>query len=272
VLKAFLDESYDKEIFVVAGFLSYEDDWKRLEKKWKATLRENRIQRFHAADCSSGFGEFRDWPQKRRTGLMKRLLRFILEQELYAIFSGVRQPAFRAEFDEVKRDDEAYLMCLQHCIEIVGERTVLLPPSDKVQIIADSCRHAAKGEEVFEFMKNRRDWQHGARLHSITFSGWKNFVPLQCADLMAYEAFKMLRRTYVEPDRPERKSFTTLSSRPIFGGHFDLTALQTLKTAISSDTARNDGKGQSSSVGTPEKATDTKTSTSTSSIIESESP
>lgn len=107
MLIAFLDESYDKRIFTVGGFLSYEDVWRNIERKWKKTLRENRLERFHAADCNSGFGEFRDWPSKRRTGLIKRLLHIIDEQEhIYSIYSGVVQPAFRDEFD-IKADDDA---------------------------------------------------------------------------------------------------------------------------------------------------------------------
>ncbi|MBZ5533025.1 MAG: DUF3800 domain-containing protein [Acidobacteriia bacterium] len=237
VLTAFLDESYDKEIFVVAGFFSYEDDWRRLEKRWKATLRENRIKRFHAADCNSGFGEFSGWTAKRRTGLMKRLLRFIVEQEMYGIYSGVVQPAFRAEF-RIRTDDEAYPLCLQHCLEIIGEKTVRLPATEKVKIIVDSSRFASKGADVFHFMKTKRGWQHGTRLHSITFSSWREFIPLQCADLMAYETFKMLRRTEVEPHRSERKSFSVLARLPIFGGHFDQTAMRQLKDALSAEESK----------------------------------
>jgi len=67
----------------------------------------------------------------------------------------------------------------------------------------------------------------------VITEGWEDFVPLQCADLMAYESFKMLRRREFEPDRPERKSFTVLSSSlPIFGGHFDRDALLQLIEAI----------------------------------------
>lgn len=239
MLIAFLDESYDKRIFIVGGFLSYEDEWWKIEKKWKKTLRENHLERFHAADCNNGFGEFRGWPPKRRTGLIKRLLRIIEQQEIYGIYSGVVQPAYRDEFG-VKRDDDAYPLCLQHCIEIIGEKTARLPLTEKVKIIVDTCRFSGKGAEVFHFMKYGHSWDQGARLHSITYSSWQDFVPLQCADLMAYESFKLVLRGEFEQHRPERKSFEMLRRRPIFGGHFDHEAMRKLKDAIRDSHAKGE--------------------------------
>ena len=115
MLTAFLDESYDEKIFALGGFLSYEDEWRKIEKRWKAVIKENGIGRFHAADCSNGYGEFNDWPAKRRNGLTKRLLRILTQRELYGLFSGAVIPDFKDAF-QAKRNDDVYLLCLQHCL------------------------------------------------------------------------------------------------------------------------------------------------------------
>jgi len=233
MLTAYLDESYDQKIFALGGFLSYEDEWRKVEKKWKTVIRENAITRFHAADCSSGFGEFRDWPLKRRIGLAKRLLGILTQRrELYGLFSGIVLPDAKELF-QLKRDDDAYPLCLQHCLEVIAEKTARLPTTEQVNIVADSSRFEGKGADLFHWIRFERAWQHGSRFRSITYSSWRDFVPLQCADLMVYEAFKMLQRGEFEPGRPERKSFTVLSSSlPIFGGHFDREAMLQLRDAV----------------------------------------
>lgn len=234
VLAAYLDESYDQEVFALAGFLSYEEVWRTVEKQWKRVLRDNDIERFHAADCSSGFGEFRGWTAKRRTGLMKRLLRSLIRPEMYCLSFGVVVPASKELF-RAKRNDDFYPACLQTCMEVIAKKTVLLPAGERVSIIADRSRFAAKGMKVFDMMTSKREIV-GARFKSITFASWEDFTPLQCADLMAYEAFKMLRRQEVERERPERKSYAVLSSGlPILGGYFDRESLLQLRDAIAAD-------------------------------------
>lgn len=234
MLTAFLDESYDQKIFTIGGFLSWEDEWRKVEKKWKAVIRGNGIERFHATDCNNGFDEFKDWPAERRTGLTKRLIRILTEHELYGLFSGAVQPDLR-DVLQAKRDDDAYPLCLQHCLEVIGEKTARLPLTEQVDVILDSSRFSARGAELFHWMKFERSWQHGSRFRNITYSRWQDFIPLQCADLMVYEAFKMLRRTEFDKERPERKSFTVLSGRPIFGGHFDREAMEGLRDFVAAE-------------------------------------
>jgi hypothetical protein len=238
VLVAYLDESYDDKVFTIGGFLAYEEVWRDVEKKWKGILLDNDIGRFHAADCSSGYGEFKGWPPRRRTGLMKRLLRILIRPEMYGLFFGVVVPAHKELF-RLKQNDDFYLACLQLCMETLERKTALLPAGERIAMIADMSKWKAKGQQLFVEMTDRNE-KLAARLKTITYANWTDFVPLQCADLMAYESFKMVRQREFDPDRPERKSFTELSSKlPIFGGHLDRDCLERLRQAISADPAKS---------------------------------
>jgi hypothetical protein len=70
----------------------------------------------------------------------------------------------------------------------------------------------SKGEalEAFEFMKNNVDWS--GYLSSLTFATKDQFVPLQAADVLAYEANKKLRNVGGKPRRSFQAIAPTLSS------------------------------------------------------------
>src|SRR5689334_4338359 len=75
MLWAFGDESHDstkERIFTVAGLLGDESQWASFRQAWKARLGG---AVFHAADCDSGYRDFRGMPENDRHRLHRDLTR-----------------------------------------------------------------------------------------------------------------------------------------------------------------------------------------------------
>jgi hypothetical protein len=82
MLSVFGDESHDPtkvRVFAVAGLLGDENQWASFRQTWNARLNGSI---FHAADCESGYGDFRDMPETDRHRLHRDLTRMVAESGL----------------------------------------------------------------------------------------------------------------------------------------------------------------------------------------------
>ena len=73
MLSVFGDESHDPtkaRVFAVAGLLGDGNQWASFRQAWNARLNGSI---FHAADCESGYGDFRGMPETDRHRLHRDL-------------------------------------------------------------------------------------------------------------------------------------------------------------------------------------------------------
>lgn len=74
ILRAFIDESYDKQIFVLSALVAVGTEWRWLSRDWTACIEKwnerlrsqgrNPITRFHAAECNSQDNEYKGWSRE----------------------------------------------------------------------------------------------------------------------------------------------------------------------------------------------------------------
>lgn len=228
---AYLDESYDNKVLIVAGWVAEASEWTRIEREWASVVNENSIDRYHAADCSNGFGEFRDWPVKRRTGLVKRLIKILTSGSMYGACSGLKVDDYEAIVPDAARQiiGAPYHLCFQTCVGHIAQRAEDLPIGEKIDFVLDrNQQFGGNATNLFSMMSDDRSWKHHGRLGTIAFAPAKDFLPLQAADLLAYESFKLLRAKLFEPWREIRKSMDALFALPLDGQYYDQGALVAL--------------------------------------------
>lgn len=215
VFKAFLDESGHHmpwpDIFTIAGYVSHISKWRRFEMEWKNVLLKSGIKCFHMSECAQRRGEFARFQNDElgRQELIRNLMKVIYRDppRFYGFACAVDMKAFYRLPDHIKQkfDGDPFFMAFQFAIKqaayMLENFEPPLPPSEKLALVFDrKSGFEGRALELFNIMKDRMELPYRDRLGSIAFGGKDQFVPLQAADIIAYETHRYL------PMRRENKT------------------------------------------------------------------
>jgi hypothetical protein len=97
MFRAYLDESADtgNAVFAVGGFAGRAEEWIALEPMWLDALPEG-IRYFHATDCFSRGGQFKDIDIPERVALLGRLTDLVLQRDIRLVAGVMDVPAYQA--------------------------------------------------------------------------------------------------------------------------------------------------------------------------------
>lgn len=253
LIVGYIDESGNNDFFTLSCILTTPTKWADIERKWRAVLRETnkalrkqkrpQISRYHAADCSSCKGEFVGWSVAEQIAFSKKLIAIIKYNMTTVMAFSVPVEDFVAVFPEHREHPERQLygMVLKfvmtqliHDIEKQSEGHPLKPY--KIAFIHD--RSSRDGDMLAAFNQLKEDVTFAGREHFTTIAsmGWEDCIPLQAADLLAYETFKDAANLASSKPRPRRKSLDSMfEPNTLFGGHslsFNRKALETLRKTM----------------------------------------
>lgn len=231
VLWAYFDESgshQQSEVFTLAGLVSTAKRWEHFSAAWLRTLRRFGLTSpFHTQECMNRRGQFKDWPEDRRIRLLQELARLIKAH----IICGVSSSVLVRDFEEVMNapDDEdegtyPYVFCLQSCLEEVSARVAR--PGEGIACMFERIRGVeADATKFFYYLQSSKTWEDTFR--TIAFGSAVDFVPLQAADLIAYENYKFVLQQVAHPgELPIRKFYRLLDQSKVFHfGYYDRRAL-----------------------------------------------
>jgi hypothetical protein len=86
----------------------------------------------------------------------------------------------------------------------------------------------ARAEKVYDELTSNGKWPRAFRLGSLRFASKRDAIPLQAADLLAYELRKRLDHKLFDPARAERRSMGRVRRRLINPKYFDEAGLRAL--------------------------------------------
>lgn len=190
VFIAYFDESgneSDCDAMGFAGLVAPVKNWDKFEPKWKARLRRAGIDcskyGFHSADFEGGYKPFNapKWQDKfYKTAFFSDLASFVDKAVVFATTHAADHERQRA----------CYAFLMMQCLRDIVS-WVKLPKGEKIACIFDrnaKVEHYARS--LFSKIKEE------ARHYDHVFEGpdWKNkleFIPLQAADMVAYEGFRV---------------------------------------------------------------------------------
>lgn len=209
MLRVYLDESGHSadptaRVVAVAGGLASLEAWERFEPEWKRALFDFGIRALHMKDFAHFRGEFEGYDEQRRRSLLSRLLPSIMDHLELAIGAAVPMEHYRLSLspEEQARRIDPYFGCLRECVKHAVNHMHGLSAEEKVElVVADHPEFRAPALELYGVLK---DGPWGPRLGSIAFASPSDVVPLQAADLVAYELFQELRSQIDEPERQVR--------------------------------------------------------------------
>ena len=219
VIRIYIDESgvHDgSPVVAVGAYAGRLETWPAFIEEWNRA--KGSIKVFHSADCAAYQGEFKGWNETDRNALVADLLTVLPKYELYGIAMGINLRDVKeatatepdlADSPELASFFEApYGMCLQWTLRNIIERTEAVGiRKEPIAVFHEQNDFQSEAMAAFEFVKRRRVSHVGPM--NIAFVEKDSHVPLQAADVLAYEANKRLR----DPTRPQRRSIAALGDR-----------------------------------------------------------
>ncbi len=123
-----------------------------------------------------------------------------------------------------------YFLCFQHCVVEAAHYADHLDPDEKVAFVFDRQGElSGEATRLYNDLKDSDEWPNRVRLaDAFAFASRRETVPLQAADIAAYESYKRVENLLYSPEHAERWPMKQLRMRPFRGKYFDAATLQSL--------------------------------------------
>jgi hypothetical protein len=228
----YIDESgsTESQLFTLSCLVGWGGEWfwfeqawiNLLEKKNKLLAAQGRkeLSRYHAADCSSSLDEFADWTKDEQKEFTAEIVNIFRRHALIVASYTINLKELEQEIPEAKSDPRgfAYVLLLRHLMIEVGQRITTRKEfsNDHIALIHDRCDYNAALLQTFNQMKADTTFRYRDYFSTITPMSWEDCIPLQAADLLAYENFKEAESKNTKRNR--RKTLEFLLDLRTFGG------------------------------------------------------
>lgn len=200
ILQGYFDESGthdDSETLCVAGYLSTPAQWVEFEKEWRATLDYYGLAFFHMGKFTNGAQPYEDWKTEKKAECFARLVGIINARTLLSIGHSFLVSRYCAIFTPAARRVAGgpYGLAANCCIMDAAEYLRKENPEGWLRYTFESGARGA-GEVLKNFQLNMRTPQQKDhyRLLGLSFEDKRQFLPLQAADILAYELYRHLPR------------------------------------------------------------------------------
>lgn len=247
MLEAYFDESgthSGSKVLSVAGYIAEKDQWLKFIDEWASALQKAGLppnRPFHAVDFESRRGDFENWPRDARMvdfhrellGIVRRRVRqgFSIALDMNAWDELVVHPVRAAGIGPAGGAHSAYSFALAHCLVQIEKWADEFDVSDQIAYFLESG--AGFGGDIDSIHRTLKDEKSRYRFQSLTVVEKHTFIPLQAADVLAYESYKhWLNFEFSGKTRPERLSFEKLMDIPTAGGFFDKPTLGNLVAGV----------------------------------------
>jgi len=235
IFRGYFDESYNDKVFTLSCLASDPTGWAEIERGWRLSLAaKNRqlkaqgrpqISRYHAADCSSLQDEFSGWSKDEQITLTKELMATLSRGRAWVnnIAYSIPLNDFVKEFSI---EGDPIPVCYQELLKFImlemtaqireaKEKFGSVKPVSYV-LFHERCTHDGLYLSAFNAMMNDSTFNGKEHFSTIAPLGWEHCIPLQPADMIAYETFKEAERQLT--GRVRRKSLEYLMQSKKFGG------------------------------------------------------
>jgi len=238
----YCDESYsvpDKttgkpQVCAVAGFLGNQTDWLYTADKWEKCLQHHDdLPYFRASECETlvgAFARFRENPKdvnsplsaqekKRRTDIKKAFVEVVVNASIVGFGAAVLvndlQNVIRSYPQKAKEFENPYLLCCQFAMSAAGYVTTRVNHERRVNnilsFVFEQNEYAGLFPKIYQEFQEKNPYI-SEYMGSYSFVPWFKYVPLQTADLLAYETMKVLFNSLEYPTLKTRNALREMQS------------------------------------------------------------
>src|SRR5579863_188596 len=249
LLRGYIDESYNEHVFTLSCLNAKGKTWDEFSRLWKITLNTwNRklqaqgrptLSRYHTTDCSNFKREFRDWSKEEQREFFIDLVKVFSRHPMDAVSVSVNLDEFHRIIPEARRiakpDFPTFLygMTVKLLMGRIADRYCIERPDTKITLVQEACQYSANALDAFTQALNDPGFEHRECFVSFASATPTACIPLQAADLLAYEFFKDSMRAINPRDR--RASLEALMDLDTVGGRsqfMSADAILSLKYAL----------------------------------------
>lgn len=199
MLKAYFDDSGthgDSDIVLMAGVFGYPNQWDVFSERWANQLANPcpgklPLERFHMAHCQAGAGEFTGWKRHETEFLVHELGTIIFDCGIYG-FGGAVARKYWDEFivgDRRRAIGDAETLCIINCfVKLIAFATHIAPARELAMVFDDRPQKARDIEKIYSVYGALKE--AGLEITSATLASAKKVLPLQAADLLAWELYQ----------------------------------------------------------------------------------
>jgi hypothetical protein len=199
----------------MGGLLGTDEQWLAFEADWQARLQDPlpevgkpALREFKAANCAASDREFRSYNRAERDLVTRYFRDIIIKHKLEAF--GVSAP--RALWDEMVTGDaraiigDAEGFCVTMVAHEAFQRAKALGPNADLLLVFDQrpAKFQRRTETILRIY-NQHYRDSGVTLFGPNFSPSDRILPLQAADMVAWEGHFEGRRELLAPAEPSRK-------------------------------------------------------------------
>lgn len=209
MLSAYLDESgthKGSRICAMGCLVASPAQWERLSRAWLKVLDAVGVPDFHATDCANGAQAFKGWEPKDRDKLFIRLANLTVRMTAFRVWTAVVMEDYHRFFSDLK-ERFPYSLCALGCAARLRHIAVRRGSGFVIPYVFDQGPKGKRAFATFDRMSSK-DKAHYFRMGALTKADRLQMVPLQVADLHAYEVYRYFsdqmthgRRTMREPFR-----------------------------------------------------------------------
>jgi hypothetical protein len=241
------EKPFEPKSYVVGGFMSDEDSWRKIEFKWKRKNELEGLARYHAAHLNAGTWEYDGWTKSRRVRYSKEILRILKNRgrKLHGMSCGMHVDAYRRVINQEGqiKMGHPYLVCFKTLIATVAKQMDEgnFSYEDRFAVFVDRGDHDADAIKAFYKIKDDPQFPHRHRLESCTSATSEALIGLQAADFVAYETFRLMHDKRKGQTEIRAAFKTMLGSTPFFGYLLDEKVMLRMKDYVDSATCFPDG-------------------------------
>ena len=200
VLVGYFDESgigaRDK-LTTVSGIVADSVIWGRLERPWRKGLGPSGptpgVKWFHSVACEHGEGQFARIDEPFRSALVYRLSTELGKLPGQGFASGVVRDDWQFAPDALKRRNlnDPYFFALELCLQQISSYSKSHCDGEPIALVfAKQQQYQAGANRLHDFYQSASHLHGFSGIGSISWSEPRLIVPLQAADMLAYEVYR----------------------------------------------------------------------------------
>lgn len=222
VLAAYFDDSPNGPICAIAGYVGVVDQLDRgFAPAWASRVLDaspRPISEFKACDCRHRQGEFSGWTRDECDDLTKRAVDVITDHSVAGSLFGVGAAfLINGQFSDpnhpqLTREQIGLVWAVAHAINhafaLFEDRSL---EADRIELIFDNQEGLKRTIRiVHQILLMDFPPERAAKISEPIFRDSRQIIPLQAADLLAYETYKELKSRLEVPARPPSRALERL--------------------------------------------------------------
>lgn len=233
-LAAYFDASgthATSQVVVVAGYVATYERWRTFQSKWKNILAKEGLEFFHMTDFENRKGPYKDWSQKQRLHVIKKLIDAIKQRTLFGVAVMTANDEYQANKYKFPFLDSysAFTFSISQVLHSIANWAERNRYSGEIDYFLEQGDGYKRELDGFKRSIEEEQWRKDRLRYGMlgTLDKRDNY-PLQAADILAYENYKEALN-YSLPKhavRPRRKSgIRLLHGVEYYGRFYDAKSL-----------------------------------------------